>query len=36
MASPVRPVRRIPVLIDDRVALPDSSVICRRQKRAAA
>jgi glutathione S-transferase len=27
--SRLSPVRRIPVLIDDRVALPDSSVICQ-------
>src|SRR4030095_15176457 len=27
--SRLSPVRRIPVLIDDRVTLPDSSVICQ-------
>jgi glutathione S-transferase len=27
--SEISPIRRIPVLIDDQVALPDSSVICQ-------
>jgi glutathione S-transferase len=27
--SEISPIRRIPVLIDDQVTLPDSSVICQ-------